>query len=463
MYRNDSEQKIIGKKFEQWQDMISRLYPELRSPDGSIRNMSKPVTFQVTDACNLACSYCYQINKSTRKMKFEYAKKLIDMLLSDDPKLSGYIDSKTSPGIILEFIGGEPFLEVGLIDKICDYFYNTAIEKMHPWATRFCISICSNGVLYRTDAVQKFLSKWRNQMSFSVSIDGNKELHDACRVFPDGGPSYDIAIDAAKDWVGRGYNMGSKITLSPENIQYTYEAITHMVKLGYHEINANCVYEKGWESKHAKIFYGQLIKIADYWIDNGLVGSHYLALFNSTFFCKKNENDLQNWCGGTGMMLSMDPDGYLYPCIRYMESSLGSDREPLRIGHVDEGIAQNKRTKNCVECLKNIDRRSQSTDECFNCPIGEGCSWCSAYNYQVNGTPDSRCTYICIMHKARSLANAYFWNTWYKKLGRKIVFKMNCPKEWALDIISEEEYNKLLDLSKGGEGYAISNQRYNTI
>lgn len=114
-------------------------------------------------------------------------------------------------------------------------------------------------------------------------------------------------------------------------------------------------------------------------------------------------------------MLAMDPDGWLYPCIRYMESSLGTSRKPLRIGHVNFGIAQRKCDKQCVECLNKIDRRTESSDECFYCPIAEGCSWCSAYNYQENGTPDSRCTYICDMHKTRSLANAYFWNKWYRK------------------------------------------------
>ena len=368
------------KKFEQFQDMIGRLCPELRSKDNEKKNLSRTVTFQVTDKCNLACSYCYQINKGTRRMKFEYAKKLIDMLLSGDDKLARYIDTESSPAIILEFIGGESFLEVDLIEKICDYFVDTAIEMCHPWATMYAISICSNGVLYFDDRVQRFLNKYKGRMSFSITIDGNKELHDACRVFPDGSPSYDLAVAGAKDWMSKGYYMGSKITIAPGNLNYVYDAIIHMVELGYDEINANCVYEKGWTLEHAKEFYKQLKRVADYWLDNNLIESHYLSLFVETFFKPKEEDDLDNWCGGTGYMLSMDPDGWLYPCIRYMESSLGNDVKPLRIGHVNTGIAQTECHKNCVDCLNAITRRTQSTDECFYCPIAEGCSWCSAYN-----------------------------------------------------------------------------------
>ena len=154
-------------------------------------------------------------------------------------------------------------------------------------------------------------------------------------------------------------------------------------------------------------------------------------------------------CGGTGKMLACDPDGYLYPCIRYMESSLGEDQPSIRIGHVDHGLEYTKKEKDWVKCLNCIDRRTQSTDECFYCPIAEGCSWCSAYNYQVFGTPDKRATYICEMHKARSLANVYYWNKRYAIEGIDKQMKMYCPKEWAIPIIGEEEYNYLLELSGG--------------
>lgn len=62
----------------------------------------------------------------------------------------------------------------------------------------------------------------------------------------------------------------------------------------------------------------------------------------------------------------------------------------------------------------------------------------------------SRATFICEMHKARSLANVYFWNTYYKKHGMDKMFEMHCPKEWAVLIIGSEEYEMLKILS-GGE------------
>lgn len=436
------------KHFEQYGDRMARLFPELHPFSEDNKILSKTVTFQVTDDCNLACKYCYQINKGKRRMPLETAKKFVDMLLDATPEDNSYVNPQNSPFLIIEFIGGEPFLEVELIDKIMDYFIGQAIEKMHPWATRYCVSICSNGVLYFDKRVQRFLNKHRNHLSLSITIDGNKELHDSCRVFHDGSPSYDLAVAAAKDWMNRGGYMGSKITIAPGNIKFLYDALVHMVDLGYSEINANCVYEKGWTTEHAQELYKQMKRFADYMLnDNDL--DIYCYLFEENFFKPKKEGDDQNWCGGTGSMLSCDPDGYLYPCIRYMESSLGTDQKPIRIGHVDTGISTTDEEKETVRCLNCINRRTQSTDECYYCAIAEGCSWCSAYNYQEFGTVDHRATYICGMHKARSLANVYFWNKLYHKNAEKKAFKMYCPKEWALPIVGEEEYQYLYDLQNG--------------
>jgi radical SAM peptide maturase (CXXX-repeat target family) len=310
------------------------------------------------------------------------------------------------------------------------------------------ISICSNGLLYSDPRVQAYLKKHVTHLSFSITIDGNKELHDSCRLQPNGKGSYDIAMAAVKDWMDKGYVMGSKITIAPGNVKYAYDAVISIIESGYEDININCVYEEGWTAEHATILYNELKKIADYMIDNDLVRTHRVAMFEENFFHSKDEDDLQNWCGGNGAMIAVDWKGDIYPCLRYMESSLGDDQKPLIIGNVDTGIMKKQCEIDCVNCLRSVDRRTQSTDECFYCPIAEGCSWCTAYNYQVFGTPDKRATYICIMHKARALANVYFWNKWYLKSGEKQYFKNNVPDDWALEIIDEEELRKLTQLEQ---------------
>ena len=47
------------------------------------------------------------------------------------------------------------------------------------------------------------------------------------------------------------------------------------------------------------------------------------------------------------------------------------------------------------------------------------------------------------MHKARALANAYYWNKKFRQAGENKRMKLWIPKEWALEIIDEDEWNNL--------------------
>ena len=441
---------------ENYGDWLAKLYPEIKIYEDDIvskRILNRCVTFQVTDACNLACTYCYQINKSTRRMSFETAKLAIDKLLSGEDGFADYIDPETVPSIVLEFIGGEPFLEIDLIDKITDYFKLRTIELNHPWANKYSILICSNGVLYKDPRVQRYLQKNKDVMSFNVTVDGTQELHDACRVFPDGSPSYHLAHEAALDWMARGYDMGSKITIAPGNLKYFSECLLAMVKDGYHILNANCVYEEGWTLEHATELYYQCKKFIDNFHANYDAKDYEFTFFTEKWAKPLPSTELNNWCGGIGTMLAIDPDGNMFPCIRYMESSLGNSQPPLIIGNVYTGLMRKDCEKKCVNCLNKITRRTQSTDQCFYCPIACGCAWCSGYNYQVHGTADKRTTYACEMHKARCLAVVYYYNSYYKKNNINEVKDLWVPRQWAVPIIGEEEYEKLVELTKSLGGY----------
>lgn len=427
---------IKFRENEEYGDSLNRYFYEENN------KFTRNITFQITDDCNLCCSYCYQHNKGHHKMPFEVAKKLIDGILTNDKSINNYVKSENAIGIVLEFIGGEPFLEVDLIDKIIDYFIEKCIILHHPWIDRFRVSICSNGVLYFTPKVQEFIKKHQTHLSFTISIDGNKTLHDACRVFPDGTGSYDLAIKAAKHY--RKYYdaiLSSKMTLSPDNINFVFPALVNLWENDYNFIYCNCIYEKGWTIEHAKILYNELKKVADYLLNNHLERIKGTSILNLDLSQQKNISD-KNFCGGDGNMLAVDYKGDLYPCLRYMESSIGQNQSPYIIGNVNDGIGYNQQTKDMIAGL-DVTYKSQSPQECLDCPVSSECGWCSALNYQEFGTINKRTTYTCLMHKVRALANYYYQN----KMGGNYPFLIN--KQDAIDIIGEDETNYLMELANG--------------
>jgi sulfatase maturation enzyme AslB (radical SAM superfamily) len=143
-------------KKENYSSQIARLFGKNKTIEQGVRN----ITFQVTEDCCLNCTYCYQHNKSKKKMSFETAKKAIDDLLESSNKVKDYIDSQDTAGAIIEFIGGEPFMAIDLIHEITKYFIIRLIELDHPWLNRFRISLCSNGVLYFDPRVQEYFKKY---------------------------------------------------------------------------------------------------------------------------------------------------------------------------------------------------------------------------------------------------------------------------------------------------------------
>lgn len=407
----------------------------------------KTITFQVTEACNLNCSYCYQINKSINKMTFDTAKRFIDMLIEDSYKEDSYVYIKNTPAVIIEFIGGEPLLEVNLISDIIDYFKFITVSKRHIWAKNHMFSMISNGVLYFDDNVQRLLNRNKYKLDFSISLDGCKELHDSCRVFDNGSGSYDIAMNGCIHYM-KNYNehMSTKMTLAPQNIDWLYRAFVNLHGLGYKVIHSNCIYEDGWNDSHAKIFYNELKKVGDYILDNNLEDDIYCSLFMDNGFMPMKEIDNDNYCGTTGAMLALDYKGDIYTCLRFMQSSLGKDIEGFSIGSLGSGIGRNPNHVNRINILSSITRRSQSNDECFNCSVAAGCGNCTALNYQMHGTPDKKSTYACDMHKVRGLGNVYYWNKYYAKKGMDKKFINYLDKDGCLRFIDEEEYNMLMRL-----------------
>ena len=428
---------------------FGKFYPLLT---GNPDTAAKTVTFVVTEDCTLRCSYCYECHKNNKhRMSLDTAKKFIDLLFEEDKKNTDIVGQYSATALILDFIGGEPLLEIELIDQIVDYFIKKAVELNHRWQTEYMISMISNGTEYFKPEVQNFINKYQGRLSLSITIDGNKNLHDACRKFPDGRPSFDIAEKAYKDCLKRGLTTSTKMTIAPANLKYLSEALKNLCSYeGVKHVPANPVFEEEWTIEQAKEYYRQLIDFAQWLIDTEKYTEISTTLFESENLGFYDYTHNGNWCGGTGKMLACSTEGDIYPCMRYLPFALRNKdkREKMIIGNVDEGIVVSPEEQKRFNCLECISLRSQSQERCINCPISAGCAWCSAWNYDYYGTPNRRFTGICNMHKARVLANVWYWNTLYRKLEMSERFPMNVPKDWALEIISEEEYNNLVELAK---------------
>lgn len=442
----------MNNTFLSHHDLMQKLYQPNYYNEG-IKNgeqfyANRSITFQITEDCCFQCSYCYQKNKSKKIMSKETAKKAVDLLFDMYEKNNNDFINKNTKSLTLEFIGGEPLINIEIIDYICTYFLDKCLETNHIWLYTWRISITSNGVLYLKPEVKEFFKKFKNFISFTVTVDGPKEIHDACRLYPNGDGTFNDTYQAIQEFNKEIYPMvDSKVTIAPENLHNLNKIIDYFIAENYQTVHANPVFEAKWTSEQGKIYYDELKIMADKILNNN-INDIYISLFESHIGKSLPESENQNWCGGTMNMLAFDPDGLAYPCLRYMPSSLNGEQKPLVVGDL-EGLFRTEKQKETADYLSAITRRSQSTDECFYCPIASGCAWCSAWNYQETGDVNKRSTNICWMHRARVLANVYYWNKYYKQNNIDKKFDLNLPEDIALQIISKEEYQMLKELVNG--------------
>ena len=368
---------------------------------------SKSITFIVTKDCQLACKYCYLVGKNEKeRMPWEVAKQAIDYILSHE-------EDMREESVVWDFLGGEPFLEIELIDKICDYLKVEMYRRNHHWFNSYRFSFSTNGINYHTDKVQHFIKKNREHLSIGITIDGTEMKHDLNRVYKgDGRGSYADVVRNIPLWLSQFPNGGTKVTISSADIPYIKESVLHLYSLGIHEVNINCVFEDVWKEGDDARFEEQLMQLADAIID-GEYYRDYACSFFSEYLGKPLDCVLQNqnWCGA-GRMLAVDAAGNFYPCTRFAQYSLRSKKAWI-IGNIHDGIDKNK-----LRPFLTLDRCTQSEQKCIDCEVAEGCAWCQGENYDAADTPTiyQRSTAICLMHKARVRANNYYWNKLFRKL-----------------------------------------------
>ncbi len=157
----------------------------------------------LTNACNLACPYCY-IHKSTDHMEGHVSQKTLDAI--EATAKSGDVER-----IHVRFAGGEPMLQFPQMQQ----FFADATARCHAHGVKFSAAVLTNGVLVPDGAIAWLQA---NNVSVSVSIDGVGAVQDAMRPVKGGGPSF-ARLEAGLDaYLAAGIRPYMLITVGESNI-----------------------------------------------------------------------------------------------------------------------------------------------------------------------------------------------------------------------------------------------------
>lgn len=347
--------------------------------------MQRTLTFIVTADCTARCKYCYVVNKSPAAMSSEVARAAVDCLLADRQAVEG------TPGLVLDFIGGEPLLRAGLIDEIICYAQAEAYRRQHPWFGATSYAISTNGDLYMTPEAQA-LTKWA-RMEIMITIDGPEDVHDEQR----GAGSYARVMAAFPAWREQFPGLGTKTTLVPSTLPHLARSILHLlVELELPIVHANPVFENVWAPSDAALFEAQLAELA------GRLQAEGIPLERCSLFsgwCGRPVVEDQNWCGAGRYMLAVGPEGDFYPCFRFAPQTLRR-LGPFVCGNVRDGIDWT-----ALAIFDGLKASAKSPEKCRACDVAGGCAWCTGFDYDEAGTIFHRATHICELHRARARVN----------------------------------------------------------
>jgi uncharacterized protein len=377
--------------------------------------MYQDITLSVTEECNLRCKYCYMIHKNHfNRMSFETAKAAVDEILQRPVKFDS---------AVWNFIGGEPTLEMDLIDRITDYIKIRTFELNHPWFGNSAFFIGSNGLLYESEPVQNYLAKNKGIASVGITIDGNKEKHDLQRVYPNGKGSYDDVVRNVKLWIKQ--NPGpktTKATYANDDLKYLKDSVISLWELGIDYVSANVVFENVWDENAPVIFENQLHELADYIIENELWDKYSVRFFDPHVGFQIDEANKSRPHCGSGKMIAVSSAGKYYPCIRFLDFCMGNTEEGYCIGEVGCGI-----NDTLLEPFSKLSIGLAFTEKCKTCKVAQGCPSCTGFNYDDSKGLSifQKTMYHCEMHKAQVRASKYFWRRYSQETGLPSPFQIN--------------------------------------
>ena len=284
-----------NKRFEDYGNTVQRLYcRDLPETSSACRN----ITFQVTNGCNLRCSYCYEHHKGSEHMSVETGRKIVDYLLDQYERNDSDFINWNTRAVVLDFIGGEPLLEATLIEQICDYWFSECFRRDIPLAPFTRISFATNGQLWFSSEAQHLIEKYHDLMSITISIDGVQDLHDMYRLDEHGNGSFVKAWTAFQDGKRRFGWANSKMTFVPGSFPYISDSLKMMLDEGCSDVACNYAYEPVYTPANGRSLYEQLKIVSDYIVDNKL--DVVVTILDSLLGGKAKDD--KNFCGGTGAM-----------------------------------------------------------------------------------------------------------------------------------------------------------------
>ena len=319
--------------------------------------------------CNLACKYCYYLEKNNLYQN-SHRHLMTDEMLEQFTR--EYIEAQTMPQVLFTWHGGEP-----LMRSIDFYKKALALQKKYAHGKQIDNVIQTNGTLL-TDEWCEFFAQ--NHWLVGISIDGPQEYHDHYRVTPAGKPSWEKVMQGISLLKKHRVEWNAMAVVNAYNAEHPLEFYHFFRDNGCQYLQFTPIVERLTEHEDgrtlASLADDREIPLADASVTPEQWGNFLCTIFDDwvrhdvgKMFVEIFDCTLANWmgvlpgicayskeCGHAGVM---EHNGDVYSCDHFVfpEYKLGNIREQSLIdmlyGEKQQAFSRLKHTslpRQCKEC-----------------------------------------------------------------------------------------------------------------
>ena len=328
------------------------------------------LTLHLTRACNLRCSYCYAPHPADAGMTFETGRNAL--------RFGG---SVTDGACGIVFFGGEPLLHRDLIrDLVAEA---RAMEQRGEG--RFHFKMTTNGLLLDEAFLQFAIEEY---VLIAMSFDGVREAHDRYRRLPNGSPSFDRLLPKLRMLLAARPYASVLMVVDPDTVQWLTASVSFLLDEGCRYFIVSLNYAGAWGDAELDELRRQYERLGDLYIEWTRQGrKFYLSPFEVKLSSHiQGEDVCKEHCELGIRQISVDPQGYLFPCVQFTTAGPASR---WCIGDVTSGIDEAKRRR-----LR--DESQDDKEPCRRCAIRRRChNTCGCLNWQTTGTVSQVSPVLC--------------------------------------------------------------------
>ena len=319
--------------------------------------------------CNLACKYCYYLEKNNL-YQTSHRHLMTDEMLEQFTR--EYIEAQTMPQVLFTWHGGEP-----LMRSIDFYKKALALQKKYAHGKQIDNVIQTNGTLL-TDEWCEFFAQ--NHWLVGISIDGPQKYHDHYRVTPAGKPSWEKVMQGIQLLKKHRVEWNAMAVVNAYNAEHPLEFYHFFRDNGCQYLQFTPIVERLTEHKDGRTLASLADKkefpLADASVTPELWGNFLCTIFDDWVrhdvgktFVEIFDCTLANWmgvlpgicayskeCGHAGVM---EHNGDVYSCDHFVfpEYKLGNIKDQSLIdmlyGEKQQEFSRLKHTslpRQCKEC-----------------------------------------------------------------------------------------------------------------